>query len=186
VVYRSLLVAAVAGSSILAGCGGGGGTAATANSVPLVSSMTRSAEVGTVGSSVSFDAPKIIYVGFTHAALPKSKYGPVAFYAPTNGPTKLITVKAGAKVAFLNDDTSRHTASGLGSTGFPKSFDNTSGITRNGTAINSGLTWSTGALNPGVTSQTFTVGPAGVYFFGCYYHYSISPAMRDVIVSQST
>jgi plastocyanin len=76
-----------------------------------------------------------------------------------------------------------HTASGLGSSGFPAGFDNTSGATASGTTIDGGLTWSTGTLTAGQTSSAFTVGPAGDYYFGCFYHYN-SDNMEDVIVSQ--
>jgi plastocyanin len=50
--------------------------------------------------------------------------------------------------------------------------------------INGGLTWASGSLNPGQKSKPFTVGPKGTYYFGCYYHYHVTPSMRDVIVSQ--
>jgi plastocyanin len=92
-------------------------------------------------------------------------------------------------VVFLNDSNpqSPHTASGLGSS-FPAQFDNKSGFTQSGSTIDGSLTWSTGTLNPGQMSQNFTVGPPGVYYFGCNYHYIGIPSpsngsMGDVIVS---
>ncbi len=128
-------------------------------------------------------APLTVYVGFKHAAITSPKYGKIAFYAPTTGKTAPIMVKVGSSVVFLNDDTTRHTASGLGTTGFPKSFDNKSGIQAVGTTINAGLTWASGSLNPGQKSKVFTVPKAGTYYFGCYYHDHVTPAMRDVIVA---
>ena len=183
-IHRSLLAAAIAaGTAMLAACGGGTGT--TANSaIPLAGSMTRSAASDAVASFVTPDAPLVIHVGFGHAPMKKSKYGPLAFYAPNAGATKVINVKAGAKVVFLNDDTISHTASGLGAQSFPKTFDNKSGPVQTGSKINGGLTWSTGTLSPGTSSQTLTVGPKGVYYFGCFYHYGISTSMRNVIVAQ--
>jgi plastocyanin len=167
---------------MLAGCGGGGSAAPAGNAIPNAF-LSNSEQPDAVAEAVLGDVAKVIYVGFGHKALPKSKYGPVAFYAPTKGATAVITVKANSKVSFYNDDTTRHTASGLGSDGFPASFDNTSGLNQVGKVINSTLTWSTGSLNPKQTSIVFTVGKKGTYYFGCYFHYRVSPAMRDVLVS---
>jgi hypothetical protein len=91
---------------------------------------------------------------------------------------------------FLNDGTpqSPHTAGGFGSSGFPASNDNQNQFNQFGSVIDSSLTWSTGILNPGQMSQVFTVGPPGVYYFGCGFHYTTVPtkknmSMGDVIVS---
>jgi plastocyanin len=170
---------------VLAGCGGGGsanGAGSSGNSIPNTF-LSNSQEPDAVAEALVGDTAKVIYVGFGHKALPKSKYGPVAFYAPTTGATAVITVKSGSNVSFLNDDNTRHTASGLGADGFPASYDNTSGVNQVGKVINSSLTWSTGALNPGQTSKVLTVGAKGTYYFGCYFHYRVDPSMRDVIVS---
>jgi len=98
--------------------------------------------------------------------------------------TLLDGLKVGAEVVFVNDDPSGspHTASGLGVSGFPATFANTSATTRSGTAIDSGLTWSTGTLSAGQQSQTFTIPAAGTYYFGCAFHYA-SNTMRDVLVA---
>lgn len=169
---------------MLAGCSGGGGSAgSTGNAIPSTF-LSHSEEPDAVAEAVQGDAAKIIYVGFGQKALSKSKYGPIAFYGTTKkGTTNVITVAANSKVSFLNDDTTRHTASGLGSDGFPASFDNTSGLSQVGKVINSSLTWSTGSISPNQTSIVFTVGKKGTYYFGCYFHYRVDPAMRDVLVS---
>jgi plastocyanin len=182
---KRLLISLTAAAFLsLSACGGGtsGGAGAVSNSIPDAS-QDRAAGSDAFADSLGPDAPKIIYVGFGHAALKSSKYGPVAFYAPTTGKTAVISVKANSKVEFENDDTTRHTASGLGDSGFPASFDNTSGINQVGKTINSSKTWDTGSLAPNEKSIAFTVGPKGVYYFGCYYHYHVTPAMRNVIVS---
>lgn len=182
---RLMPAASVAAVLALAACSGGG-TGNSQASIPNAVPATTQSE--TFADSVNTDATKVltIHVGFSHAALPTSPYGPLAFYAPNTGATHYFKVKAGSKVKFLNDDKTRHTASGLGIGGFPTSFDNTSGLNPVGTTINSGLTWSSGSLNPGASSKTFTVGPAAVYYFGCYYHYRVNPSMRDVIVSTAS
>jgi plastocyanin len=127
--------------------------------------------------------PQVIHVGFTHAATTDPTFGVVRYYSPTTGAAAIVTVVHGSHVVFLNDDTgTSHTGSGLGSSGFPTSFDNTSGFTQSGTTIDSSLTWSTGTLTMGSMSQVFTVGAPGDYYFGCAFHYN-SSGMRDVLVS---
>jgi plastocyanin len=172
---------------LLAGCGGGGSAANSAGSTgnPIPNAfLSNSQQPDAVAEALVGDAAKTLYVGFGHKALAKSKFGPVAYYAPTAGASAVIYVKSGSKVSFYNDDSTRHTASGLGNGGFPASFDNTSGVNPFGKVINSALTWSTGSLNPHQTSAIFTVGAKGTYYFGCYFHYRVDPSMRDVIVSQ--
>ncbi len=184
-IHRSLTLAgAIAFATAVSGCGGGGGSTAPAPGAP-VQSLSRSVNLDAQAES-NGDAvkPILIHMGFKHTAETSPKYGPIAFYAPNAGITKVITEKAGALVAFLNDDTTRHTASGLGSSGFPASFDNTGGLTPTGNTIDGGTTWSSGSVNPNATSKSFTVGPKGVYYFGCYYHYRVSPSMRDVLISK--
>ena len=127
--------------------------------------------------------PQVVHVGFNHTQTTDPTFGAVAFYSPNSGSAAVVRVAANSQVVFLNDGSGApHTASGLGSGGFPSSFDNSSGATASGTTINSGTTWSTGTLNPGQQSSAFSV-PAGTYYFGCFYHYD-SSQMRDVIVSQ--
>ncbi len=127
-----------------------------------------------------------VHIGFNHAKN-QSQFGDISFYAPDfNDPNaEVIVVKVGGKVTFLNDDPSGtpHTASGLGSNGFPKKFDNMNGPVQFGTQIDGGLTWSSGQLNNGQSSQTFTVPVAGTYYFGCYFHFD-SNQMRDVVVAE--
>jgi plastocyanin len=133
-------------------------------------------------------APQItIHIGFNHAQVDDPTFGNVAFYAlGANDPNaEVVQTSVGAQVTFLNDDPSQspHTGSGLGSTGFPGSFDNSSGFTQAGTAIDGGTTWSTGTLGHGQRSQVFTIPSAGTYYFGCAFHYD-SSGMRDVIVAK--
>jgi plastocyanin len=136
-------------------------------------------------------APQVIHVGFELAEHTDVQFGPVYFYSTIlNNMAQVIRVPHGSKVVFLNDDPSGtpHTASGLGSNGFPMQFDNSSGFNQHGTTIDSSTTWSTGTLTHGQMSQVFTVGPAGNYYFGCAFHYLTVPtasnnSMGDVIVS---
>jgi len=136
--------------------------------------------------------PQVVFAGFDLKEHTDPKFGAVYFYSPTrDNQANVVMVKAGSQIVFQHDgnpNNQPHTASGLGSSGFPQFFDNTSGTTRSGTTIDSSLTWSTGTLNPGQFSQVFTVGPPGVYYFGCAFHYIGPPtpsfaSMGDVIVS---
>jgi plastocyanin len=110
----------------------------------------------------------------------------VSYYTGTSGatdPASIVTVAAGSKLVFESDaNQPPHTASGLGSSGFPTTFDNTGGTNATGTTIDGGTSWSTGTLQSGTMSSVFTVGPPGDYYFGCFYHF-VSSGMRDVIVS---
>jgi plastocyanin len=127
-----------------------------------------------------------VHIGFNHLATADPTFGNVAYYTTATGasaPAAVIDVASGSSLVFENDASQpNHTASGLGTTGFPAAFDNTGGTTPTGTAVDGGTTWSTGTLAGGATSAAFTIGPPGNYYFGCFYHY-VDAGMRDVIVS---
>lgn len=133
---------------------------------------------------------QVIRISFELNETTDPTYGPVWFYAPSGATTAaVIRVKSGSQVVFQHDDNDPpHTASGLGSSGFPAAFNNSSGMTRNGTTIDGSTTWSTGTLSGAAMSQVFTIGPPGVYYFGCAYHYagvpsSTNQSMGDVLVA---
>jgi plastocyanin len=153
-------------------------TGATPTPTPAATATPTAAPTATPTAQ-----PQIIHVGFGHAATTDPTFGVVRYYSPTSGAAAIVTVVHGSQVVFLNDDTGTpHTGSGLGTSAFPTSFDNSSGTTQSGTTIDSSLTWSTGTLLEGNMSQVFTVGAPGDYYFGCAYHYN-SNGMRDVLVS---
>jgi plastocyanin len=130
-------------------------------------------------------AATTVHVGFELDDITDPTFGQVAYYALSLGTSaQIIRVPVGAQITFVNDDprNTPHTASGLGTSGFPASFTNTSGTNQSGTSIDGGLTWSTGTLTPGARSQTFTISAPGTYYFGCAFHYA-SDSMRDVIVA---
>lgn len=136
--------------------------------------------------------PLVVHIGFQYNEFTDPTYGPVWYYSSIAGASQadVINVASGSQVVFENDSSpsSPHTASGLGTGPFPPSFDNTSGLKKNGTVIDGSLTWSTGLLTSGQRSQVFTVGPPGTYYFGCGIHYTVPPtktnqSMGDVLVS---
>lgn len=136
--------------------------------------------------------PQVVHMGFELGENTDPTFGPVWFYSPTlDNKANVVRVVHGSKLVFLNDGTptTKHTAGGFGSSGFPATNDNQNQFTQFGNTIDSSLTWSTGILNPGQMSQVFTVGAPGNYFFGCGFHYNGVPtvsnqSMGDVIVSQ--
>ena len=212
----SLFVIITAAS--LAACGGGGGTvtppaagggpnpssspvptaaptssptqAPTPTPIPTPTPMPTQRPTPTP-TPMQTAAPQVIHVGFELAEHTDVQFGPVYFYSTMlNNMASVVHVQHGSKVVFVNDDPDEtpHTASGLGSNGFPAMFDNSSGFTRHGSTIDGSTSWSTGTLDPGQMSQVFTVGAVGTYYFGCAFHYAGIPSMNnasmgDVIVS---
>jgi plastocyanin len=138
--------------------------------------------------------PQVVHIGFELLENTDPTYGPVWYYSPTlDNLANVVRVAHGSQLVFVDDGTnpkSQHTAAGLGTNGFPPSFDNLNQFTQSGTVIDGGNTWSTGILNPGGgMSQVFTVSGPGVFYFGCGFHYAGPPtqtnqSMGDVIVSQ--
>jgi plastocyanin len=186
-------------AALLAGCYGSSANHVVAMAsptprvtpTPLPTATAKPTPTPTGPTPTPTAQPQVVHIGFELAEHTDPTYGPVYFYSPTlDKLANVVTVKAGSALVFLNDGTpaTQHTGSGLGTSGFPASFDNSSGFTQSGSTIDSSLTWSTGTLNPGQMSQVFTVGPPGAYYFGCAYHYFTTPtktngSMGDVIVS---
>jgi len=161
------------------------GTTATPSPGPTAT-PTPTATASPTATPAPTAQPQVVYLNFNYKSVTSPPYGTLAFYAPASGSTSAqpISEVTGSKIVFTNTDTSAHTASGLGMTGFPSSFDNSEGPTPSGSTIDGGTTWSTGSLGSGKSSGVFTLGAPGTYYFGCYYHYSIP--MEDVIISKSS
>jgi plastocyanin len=193
--FYPLSLATLFAAALLSACSGGSSTptapigmraTATPTAAPTAAPTATPIQPGPTPTATA--QPQVVRVGFGHSAITDPTFGMVQFYstgATATSAANVVTVVHGSKIVFTNDSSGviQHTASGLGSTGFPGSFDNTGGPTATGTTIDSGTTWSSGAMNSGSSSGVFTVGPAGNYFFGCFFHYN-DAAMRDVIVSQ--
>jgi plastocyanin len=185
---RFVLPAGLLGLALLAACGGGGSAPSAPMQTLPQSLAARPDSAAMAPAPAATSTPLIVYVGF-RPSLKTTQYGTVADYtklSKAKAATEVIYTVVGKSLVFENNDTTNHTASGLGSKSFPASFDNTSGINRVGSEINSSLTWATGTLSPHEKSQVFTVGPVGTYYFGCYFHYHVTPNMRDVIISQAS
>jgi plastocyanin len=135
---------------------------------------TPGAISATTGAGIS-GTSVIIHVSLLKFAKRSSPYGEVAGYSPN-----VLTVQHGSTVQFVNDDNFSHTASSVGSGGFPPGnpFSNLA-LTQSGKDL-ADPNWSTGSLQGSAASQTFTTNTPGTYYFGCFYHYATP--MRGVIV----
>ena len=109
----------------------------------------------------------------------QTQYGLLSSYSPNP-----LVVARGTVVQFVNDDNFDHTATSLGTSGFPQSGPGGSAQTRSGNDL-AQPNWSTGVLTGGAISQTLNASTPGTYYFGCFFHYATpgSP-MRGVIVVQ--
>jgi len=107
-----------------------------------------------------------------------SQYGKIGGYSKNP-----LTIARGSVVQFVNDDDFNHTASSVGSSGFPNSGPGAGSLTQSGTDL-AQKDWSTGSMQGGSASQAFTANTAGTYFYGCFFHYSSQTPMRGVIVVQ--
>ena len=125
------------------------------------------------GAGISSKAV-IVHVSLLKFAKKSSPYGEVAGYNPN-----VLTVPHGSTVQFVNDDNFSHTASSVGTNGFP--LNPTLNLNQSGTDL-ADANWSTGSLQGNATSQIFTTNTPGTYYFGCFYHYATP--MRGVIVVQ--
>jgi plastocyanin len=108
----------------------------------------------------------------------QSQYGQIGGYSQNP-----LTIARGTVVQFINDDSFGHTASSVGTAGFPKSGPGAGSLTQSGTDF-AQTNWSTGELQGGSASQAFTAATPGTYYYGCFFHYSSQTPMRGVIVVQ--
>jgi len=105
-------------------------------------------------------------------------YGMSTGYAPP-----VTTVAVGSMIQFRNSDAFAHTATSIaGAQQFPAAdpFSNAA-LNQAGTTLSGGF--SSGALGGGASSQMILADRAGVYLFGCFFHYA-SAGMRAAIVAQ--
>ena len=108
----------------------------------------------------------MIQVSLINYGPKQSANGVVAGYNSDN-----LTVPVGTVIQFHNQDTFTHTASSLGTNGFPKGDPlTTQARTRSGSDL-AQAGWSTGDLNPDAYSQPITASTPGTYYYGCFFHY---------------
>lgn len=93
-----------------------------------------------------------------------------------------LTVHVGAVVQFHNQDGFTHTASSVGTSGFPNNSPLGNGARTPSGSDLSQANWSSGDLQPDAYSQPFHATAPGTYYYGCYFHYNTP--MRGVITVQ--
>ncbi len=110
-------------------------------------------------------------------------------YPPTQSPSGLVagynnddlTIPVGTVVQFHNEDNFTHTASSLGTSGFPQTNPlKEPARSQSGTDLaQSG--WSSGDLLANAYSQPLTASQPGTYFYGCFFHY-LTPMRGRIVV----
>ena len=119
----------------------------------------------------------VIQVSLIKYQQQQTQFGIVAGYDNDN-----LTVPAGAVVQFHNQDSFTHTASSVGTNGFPPGSPiQFKARTPSGSDL-AQANWSSGDLGPDAYSQPFKASTPGTYFYGCYFHYNTP--MRGVITVQ--
>jgi len=155
-------IAAAIGLTLAAACTPGG-------SAPAAGS---GGTVPTTGKIVTVDVSLTLYPRMDTSVGSGLGYSPESTH-----------VNVGDSIVFVNLDSFANTATLiLGAQSFPQlSPLSTSATTRSGGLLSQ--PWSTGALTQaGSTSQPILVDRAGVYLYGCFYHYD--GGMRAAIIAQ--
>ncbi|MBV8671753.1 MAG: hypothetical protein JO098_08270 [Candidatus Eremiobacteraeota bacterium] len=189
------LIAVSAAAVIAAACGGGGssvgggggtrcaqqygGGGSSGSGACPPASPTPAASAAAVGIDLTGETPQSTtsdgtVLGFFNGTKANTPNG-----------SEVVVLTAATNVQFHNvDPTQPHTASFLGAyTGsYPTSFTNTNGPTASAAGVSiSSPNFSAGNINPGAVSAVYNTGGAGVFVFGCAYHY-LSNNMRTVIM----
>jgi hypothetical protein len=166
----------------LAGCGGsygGGGTGMGGCGIygpcPTTPPTTTDCSVAPAGPNVTID----LNVGLASCA--DTTYMAVLGFSTDNAHSQVIKIPINSNVTFMGSTGAPHTADLLGSS-FPATDTNPATAAAAGADISS-ANFSTGPLNLGASSAVYKAGVAGVYFFGCHFHYA-SNGMRTVLIVQ--
>jgi len=129
------------------------------------------------GSQALVPGAVVIQVSLIKYQPQETQFGTVAGYDNAN-----LTVHVGAVIQFHNQDSFTHTASSVGTNGFPSGSPLTDKArTQSGSDL-SQTDWSSGDLQPDAYSQPFHATTPGTYFYGCFFHYNTP--MRGVITVQ--
>lgn len=139
---------------------------------------------GAIDCSVSpAMGPVTIDVNLSLASCKDITYGLVLGYSTDNVSSHVIKLHVGSTVVFTNTGTIMHTADDLGTAGFPPSDTVPLAAAPANTDI-SVVNFSTGSISVGASapsSGSYKANVAGIYYFGCNFHY-VSNGMRTVII----
>ncbi|MBV8082051.1 MAG: hypothetical protein JO293_02275 [Candidatus Eremiobacteraeota bacterium] len=171
----AILVAGCGGSSSYGGGGGGGGGCAYGQvcPTPVPSPAKTDCAVAPAGN-VTID----LYYGLSSCN--DTTFGMVEGFSTDNAHSQVIKIATGSTVQFTATVNGPHSADLLGNT-FTAADNNPEIASPAGTDIST-ANFSTGTLNDGQTSAVYHASVAGMYFFGCHFHYSLG--MRTVIIVQ--
>lgn len=174
--HKRIAVLALLAASALAACGGGGSTGGR-YSPP---------SGGGGGGPTAMPSIAPLSVG---VALPSSGIGSVVdpTYGEVGGYTQntysqALAFPVGSTITVNNLSSIPHTLNVVSTTGFPAN-PALSTTASGGATI--GASYASGNINPGSSVQIL-LAAAGIYYFGCAYHYLVAPQMRDVINVSNT
>jgi plastocyanin len=177
------LLTALAVAVIIAGCGGGssyGGGGGGGGGCAYGPCPTTPPTSAATDCSVAPASPVTIDLYYGIASCTDKTFGMVEGFSTDNAHSQVIKVASGSNVQFMATVNGPHSADLLGAS-FPASDTNPETASAAGTDIST-ANFSTGTLNDGQMSAVYHAAVAGMYFFGCHFHYSLG--MRTVIIVQ--
>jgi hypothetical protein len=167
---------------LLAGCGGsyGGGTGMGGCGIyggpcPTSPPMATDCSVMAAGPNVTID------LNYGLAACNDQTYSAIRGFSIDNAHSQVIKIPIHSNVTFTAGTGAPHTADFLGNS-FPATDTNPATASVAGADISS-ANFSTGPLAMGVSSAVYRADVAGVYYFGCHFHY-VTFGERSVLIVQ--
>ena len=157
------------------GGGGGSGSGCTPSPTPAASAQTVGIDLFSPAESPVSTADGTV-LGYFNGTKPNAPNG-----------SGVVKLTAAMNVQFMNVDATAHTASLLGNCpsapcSFPGTFTNTNGPVASAAGVSiSSPNFSSGTINPGAVSAVYNSGGAGVFVFGCAFHY-LSNSMQTVVM----
>ena len=171
----ALFIAGCGGGSSYGGSGNGGGGGGGCAYGPCPTAPPTSAATD---CSVSPASPVTIDLHYGLTVCTDKTFGMVEGFSTDDSHSQVIKVASGSNVQFTATANGPHSADELGSS-FPAADNSSASASAAGTDI-SAVGFSTGQLNNGQTSPVYHAAVAGMYFFGCRFHYSLG--MKTVII----
>jgi hypothetical protein len=164
----------------LAGCGssyGGGGMGGCGiyGTCPTTPPTMTDCSVMAAGPNVTID------LNYGLASCNDKTYTAVLGFSIDNAHSQVIKIPINSNVTFMGGTGAPHTADLLGSS-FPATDMNPATASPAGADISS-ANFSTGPIGLGASSAVYKAGVAGVYFFGCHFHY-VTFGERSVLIVQ--
>ena len=157
--------------------GGGGGGSGCGYGGPCPSSPPVATDCSVLAAN-----PVTIDLNLSLAVCNDKTYSNVLAFSIDNAHSQIVKIPVGSNVVFMSGSAAPHSADLLGTAGFPASDTNPETASPVNADISS-ANFSTGTLNLGISSANYKANVAGIYFFGCHFHYA-SNGMRTVLIVQ--